>query len=101
MDYECIRYDCSWPFGSRYVGRPKLIVLSWHLAKNSQGLWRHPDQEKQTLDHWVRLAKFLDDNGFHGLFFADVLGIYDVYKGDGPALQSGAQVPILDISLLV
>jgi alkanesulfonate monooxygenase SsuD/methylene tetrahydromethanopterin reductase-like flavin-dependent oxidoreductase (luciferase family) len=30
-----------------------------------------------------------------------VLGIYDVYKGDGPALQSGAQVPILDISLLV
>jgi alkanesulfonate monooxygenase SsuD/methylene tetrahydromethanopterin reductase-like flavin-dependent oxidoreductase (luciferase family) len=24
-----------------------------------------------------------------------------VYKGDGPALQSGAQVPILDISLLV
>jgi len=76
-------------------------VVSWHLTNNIQGLWRHPDQEKQTLDHWVRLAKFLDDNGFHGLFFADVLGIYDVYKGDGPALQSGAQVPILDISLLV
>jgi alkanesulfonate monooxygenase SsuD/methylene tetrahydromethanopterin reductase-like flavin-dependent oxidoreductase (luciferase family) len=72
-----------------------------HFAKQNQGLWRHPAQEKQTLDHWVRLAKFLDDNGFHGLFFADVLGIYDVYKGDGPALQSGAQVPILDISLLV
>ncbi|KAL1586325.1 hypothetical protein WHR41_05437 [Cladosporium halotolerans] len=69
-----------------------------HLAP---GLWRHPAQEKQTLDHWVRLAKFLDENGFHGIFFADVLGIYDVYNGDGPALKSGAQVPILDISLLV
>jgi hypothetical protein len=100
MDYERIRHDCSWPSGSRYDQRPSLIV-SAHLTKNFQGLWRHPDQEKQTLDHWVRLAKFLDDNGFHGLFFADVLGIYDVYKGDGPALQSGAQVPILDISLLV
>ena len=100
MDYERIRYDCSWPSGSRYVHEPNLVVSS-PLTKNFQGLWRHPDQEKQTLDHWVRLAKFLDDNGFHGLFFADVLGIYDVYKGDGPALQSGAQVPILDISLLV
>lgn len=100
MDHERIRYDCSWPSGSRYVQGPKLIISSLFTNK-FQGLWRHPDQEKQTLDHWVRLAKFLDDNGFHGLFFADVLGIYDVYKGDGPALQSGAQVPILDISLLV
>ena len=49
----------------------------------------------------MRLAKFLDANGFHGIFFADVLGIYDVYKGDAPALKSGAQVPILDISLLI
>lgn len=43
----------------------------------------------------------LDDAGFHGMFFADVLGIYDVYKGNGPALQSGAQIPIQDISLYV
>jgi alkanesulfonate monooxygenase SsuD/methylene tetrahydromethanopterin reductase-like flavin-dependent oxidoreductase (luciferase family) len=53
------------------------------------------------LQHRIKLAKFLDDNNFHGIFFADVLGIYDVYKGDGPALSSGAQVPILDISLLI
>ncbi|KAF2723835.1 bacterial luciferase-like protein [Polychaeton citri CBS 116435] len=113
-----------------------------HLAP---GLWRHPSQEPQTLDHWVRVAKLLDDNSFHGIFFADVLGIYDVYRssettsipigspnGDsnghsanganangisnssngqqdheqprsnpGPSLRSGAQVPILDVSLLV
>jgi alkanesulfonate monooxygenase SsuD/methylene tetrahydromethanopterin reductase-like flavin-dependent oxidoreductase (luciferase family) len=47
------------------------------------------------------LAKYLDDNGFHGIFFADVLGLYDVYKDGNPALQSGSQVPILDVSLLV
>lgn len=101
MDHERIRHDCSRSSGSRYVCGHRQNQCSLHFAKQKSGLWRHPAQEKQTLDHWVRLAKFLDDNGFHGLFFADVLGIYDVYKGDGPALQSGAQVPILDISLLV
>ncbi|KAH0383221.1 Nitrilotriacetate monooxygenase component A/pristinamycin IIA synthase subunit A, partial [Aureobasidium melanogenum] len=70
-----------------------------HLAP---GLWRHPSQQKQTLDHWVKLAKFLDENHFHGIFFADVLGIYDVYQSSNDAaLSSGAQIPILQIDLLV
>ncbi|KAK4497846.1 hypothetical protein PRZ48_010501 [Zasmidium cellare] len=69
-----------------------------HLAP---GLWRHPDQGPQTLEHWVELAKKLDEAKFHGIFFADVLGIYDVYKGNGPALSSGAQIPILDVSLII
>ena len=46
----------------------------------------------------------LDEAKFHGLFFADVLGIYDVYQGpgnNGPALKSAAQIPILDVSLMV
>ena len=44
----------------------------------------------------------LEEAKFHGLFFADVLGIYNVYKSsDDPALASGAQIPILDISLLI
>ena len=30
-----------------------------------------------------------------------MVGIYDVYGGIGPALKSGAQVPILDISLMI
>jgi hypothetical protein len=30
------------------------------------GLWRHPSQEKQTLDHWVQLAKTLEQAKFHG-----------------------------------
>jgi alkanesulfonate monooxygenase SsuD/methylene tetrahydromethanopterin reductase-like flavin-dependent oxidoreductase (luciferase family) len=74
------------------------------LLFTNLGLWRHPAQGKQTLDHWVQLAKKLDQAKFHGLFFADVLGIYDVYQGpgnNGPALKSAAQVPILDVSLMV
>ncbi|KAK5125906.1 hypothetical protein LTR08_005028 [Meristemomyces frigidus] len=43
----------------------------------------------------------LDDAQFHGMFFADVLGIYDVYGGNGPALSSASQIPILDVSLMV
>ena len=44
----------------------------------------------------------LEEAKFHGLFFADVLGIYDVYKSsDDPAVVSAAQIPILDISLLI
>lgn len=67
-----------------------------------KGLWRHPSQEKQTLDHWVRLAQRLDEANFHGMFFADVLGIYDVYQNSiGPALQSASQVPEIDVALLV
>ena len=31
------------------------------------GLWRHPDQEKQDLNHWVEVAKMLDEAKFHGL----------------------------------
>jgi hypothetical protein len=40
------------------------------------------------------LAKILDGN-FHGLFLADMLGIFDVYEGPGnleEALPGGAQV---------
>ncbi|CAK1367123.1 Dimethyl-sulfide monooxygenase [Cercospora beticola] len=86
--------------------RPKPWVMNafamaapGHLAP---GLWRHPDQEPQTLEHWVELAKKLDAAKFHGIFFADVLGIYDVYQSsNGPALKAAAQVPHPDVSLLV
>lgn len=50
----------------------------------------------------MKTAKLLEEAKFHGIFFADVLGIYDVYGNDNaPALRSAAQIPILDISLLI
>ncbi|KAL2216090.1 luciferase-like domain-containing protein [Thermoascus aurantiacus ATCC 26904] len=64
----------------------------------SPGLWRHPDDESHRfndINHWIELAKLLESAKFHGIFIADVLGGYDVYKGSlEPAIISGAQWPV-------
>lgn len=66
------------------------------------GLWRHPANKSQDytdIGYWANLAKTLEDGKFHGLFLADMLGIYDVYKGPGniaPVLPGGAQFPHSD-----
>ncbi|KAE8166926.1 luciferase-like domain-containing protein [Aspergillus tamarii] len=66
----------------------------------SPGLWRHPEDESHRfndIDHWIELAKLLESAKFHGIFIADVLGGYDVYKGPrnlDPAIISGAQWPV-------
>ncbi|KAL3472384.1 luciferase-like domain-containing protein [Aspergillus californicus] len=68
------------------------------------GLWRHPRNQThryKEISYWIELAKILDGN-FHALFIADMLGIYDVYKGPGnirEVLPGAAQFPISDPSL--
>ncbi|KAK0612131.1 luciferase-like domain-containing protein [Immersiella caudata] len=83
--------------------RPKkqLIVNAFVMmcsGHQSPGLWRHPDDESWKfgdVDHWVNLAKLLEEAKFHGIFIADVLGGYDVYKKSlDPAAISGAQWPV-------
>jgi alkanesulfonate monooxygenase len=71
----------------------------------SPGLWTHPRDrscEYHRLRHWTELARLCERGLFDGLFIADVLGIYDVYRG-GPetALRHAAQVPINDPAMLV
>ena len=64
----------------------------------SPGLWRHPEDQSWSftdIDHWVELAKLLEEASFHGIFIADVLGGYDVYKQSlDPAVISGSQWPV-------
>ena len=73
------------------------VIGSGH---QSPGLWQHPEDESwrfNDIDHWVELAKLLESAKFHGIFIADVLGGYDVYKGPRnltPAIVSGAQWPV-------
>jgi hypothetical protein len=53
----------------------------------------------KDLIYCTDLAKFLEEGKFLGLFLADHMGIYDVYKGpsnSAPALESSAQFPIGD-----
>ncbi|KAL4937285.1 luciferase-like domain-containing protein [Aspergillus oleicola] len=66
----------------------------------SPGLWIHPEDESHRfndIEHWIELAQLLEGAKFHGIFIADVLGGYDVYKGPrnlNPAIVSGAQWPV-------
>ena len=61
------------------------------------GLWRREDTrqlEYTSLDAWVDLAKTLEEAKFDSLFLADVVGVYDVYKG-GPetSIREAMQIP--------
>ena len=66
------------------------------------GLFKYPkDQGRKynDIDHWIALARELEEAKFHAIFFADVLGGYDVYKGPAnlePTIPAAAQFPILD-----
>lgn len=56
-----------------------LITRSTASGHQSPGLWRHPDDQSwrfTDIDHWVELAKLLEKANFHGIFIADVLGMY-------------------------
>ncbi|MGP4038505.1 LLM class flavin-dependent oxidoreductase [Gracilibacillus sp. D59] len=73
---------------------------------NSHGLWKHPENERhrkyKDLDYWIELAKLLERGKFDAVFFADVLGVYDVYqKSKAPSIKDGLQVPLNDPALLV
>jgi len=71
----------------------------------SAGLWRHPSDQAHRhieLDHWLHLARLLEEGGFDALFLADALGPIDVYQGSArAALRNGVQTPIDDPMLLV
>jgi long-chain alkane monooxygenase len=70
-----------------------------------QGLWTRPDTrqlEYNTLEPWVELAVILEKGGFDALFMADVLGVYDVYRGSGEtSIVEAMQIPINDPAMLI
>jgi alkanesulfonate monooxygenase len=75
------------------------------IGHQSPGLWTHPDDRADrynTLDYWTDLARTLERGKFDALFLADVLGIYDVYKGSPrTALEQAVQVPVNDPLMVV
>ena len=70
------------------------------VGHQSPGLWAHPRDRSwdyKDLDYWTGLAQTLERGIFDGIFIADVLGVYDVYKGSAYyAIQQGAQIPVND-----
>ncbi|MFT4268302.1 MAG: NtaA/DmoA family FMN-dependent monooxygenase, partial [Xenophilus sp.] len=71
----------------------------------SMGLWRHPRDrgvDYHRLSYWTDLARIAERGKFDGIFLADGISLYDIYKGSRePALRLGVQFPRLDPILLV
>lgn len=88
---------------------PKQLVVNLFemacVSHITHGLWPLPGNNRERfadLDYWLELAQLLEHGGFDGIFLADVIGAYDVFRG-GPetALREGLQSPNLDPLLLV
>ena len=101
------RLHSSCGVGSREM--PKEIRINAFsmncLGHLSPGLWTHPNDNSvryNTLGYWTDLAKLLEAGLIDSLFLADVLGLYDVFRG-GPetAIQYGTQTPNNDPLLVI
>jgi len=70
------------------------------VGHQSPGLWAHPRDNSwryKDIEYWTELAVTLERGFFDGIFIADVIGYYDVYKGSNyHAIQQAAQIPVND-----
>ena len=70
------------------------------VGHQSPGLWAHPRDRSwqyKDLEYWTDLAKTLERGVFDGIFIADVIGYYDIYKGSNHhAIHQAAQIPVND-----
>lgn len=66
----------------------------------NHGMWTHPRDRSlhyTDLDYWTDLARTAERGKLDGVFLADIVGVYDVYKGSSaPVIESGAQIPVND-----
>ena len=88
---------------------PKRMLLNAFsmncVSHIQQGLWVRDDTrqlEYTQLDPWVELAQILEKGCFDALFLADVVGVYDAYRG-GPetSIIEGMQTPVNDPAMLI
>lgn len=85
--------------------KKQIILNAFDMAcigHQSPGQWRNPGDtspQYKDLEYWTDLAKLLEKGKIHGIFLADVLGSYDVYKGGiDTAVATAAQFPVNDPS---
>jgi hypothetical protein len=69
------------------------------------GMWTHPrdrSADHNTLEYWQHLARTAERGLFDGIFLADIVGVYDVYKdGPAPSILNTVQIPVNDPMLVV
>jgi FMN-dependent oxidoreductase (nitrilotriacetate monooxygenase family) len=84
----------------------RLNVFDMNCVGHIQhGMWTHPRDrsgEYNTIRYWQDLARAAERGLFDGIFLADIVGLYDVYRGSGaPSLLNAVQVPVNDPTLVV
>ena len=69
------------------------------------GAWRHPETDiDNILDpaRYEHIARVLEAGKFDALFFADILGLYDLYEGKYDTMVGrGGQVCLLDPAVIL
>lgn len=66
----------------------------------NHGMWTHPRDRSVNytdVDYWVDFARTAERGRLDGIFLADIVGVYDVYKNSpAPVIETGAQIPVND-----
>ncbi|NUH38765.1 NtaA/DmoA family FMN-dependent monooxygenase [Streptomyces samsunensis] len=66
----------------------------------AHGTWTHPRSRREgftDLAFWLERARQFEEGLFDAVFFADVLGVYDVYRQSAdPAIRNAVDFPLLD-----
>ncbi len=90
------------------MARKQILLNAFNMncvGHINHGLWTHPrdrSAEYNTLEYWTEQARTLERGLFDGLFIADIVGVYDVYRGNvDVTLQESIQLPVNDPLLLV
>src|SRR5262250_467998 len=69
------------------------------------GMWTHPrdrSTEYNTIGYWQDLARLAERGKFDGIFLADIVGVYDVYRGGpAPSIVDAVQIPVNDPMMVV
>ena len=86
----------------------RMLLNAFHMncvSHIQHGLWVRDDTrqlEYTQLEPWVELAQILEKGCFDALFLADVVGLYDTYRGGADtSILEGMQVPVNDPALLI
>ena len=64
------------------------------VGHQAAGTWRHPSSlasRDNDLEYWTNLAIELERGAFDALFIADVVGVYDVYRGSADERFAGCR----------
>ena len=63
--------------------QPECVRHELHRSLIQHGMWTHPRDRSasyNTIEYWQDLARIAERGLFDGIFLADIVGVYDVYK---------------------